>query len=210
MAGELETEVLSLYTDTTGPIHILPVSIPPGDGAGTPAPVGSIAVSNSGLIYQKIDVLDTDWTPGTVLGAESKFTAFNNTPRGSQSTNYFTFLTLTVDVKIAGDYKLEYSYLWSSNSTSDNFLMRLLDENNFAWATNIMEPTDATGSGISVQRVDSGGQFNSNTSQRIPATGFTIVPNLSIGVHDFHLQMAGSAVNKRNAIYNVYLSLEKT
>lgn len=208
MTGKFETESLSLFLDSVGQILILPVAAPPGAGSGTPAPVGSIAVSNAGLVYQKIGSADTQWTVGAALGGTTSFTAFNNTPRGSNSTTYFDFLTLPANVVIPGLYKLSYSYVWSSNSTSTNIRVRILNQVNTILTTNIIEAKDSAGTGITVQRVDAGGTLDTGTTQRQPAAGFLIL-DLPAGLSTFRLQMSGSANNNRKAIYNVAMTLEK-
>lgn len=210
MAGEFETEELVLFKDSTGEIKIVPVSSNPGLSPGHPAPLGSLAISTEGFIYQKVGGLDTDWTPGTRLGAESKFSAFNNTPRGSRTNSFFTYLELPCDITITGDYKLEFSYNWSSDSVNDNIVVEICDDQGNVWDLAVMETADSTGTGIQVQNVANGpATLDSGTDQRVSVTGAVVVPNLPLGLRTFELRMRPNVNNKVMALYRVAMFLEK-
>jgi hypothetical protein len=133
-------------------------------------------------------------------------TALNDAGLVKNTQTFEVYMTLNANVPIAGDYKVTWSYQWSLNDASNDFVAELRENGNVVW-DHIQEPKDAGGTGINLPNTD-GGNTNTGTSQRY---GFTMhdIFTLSAGANAFDVQFRCSANNDRAAIYKGRISIEK-
>ena len=87
----------------------------------------------------------------------------------TNSTAFQTKLTLTTSSLAAGDYRIQWYYNWSQNSTQDDFEARILEDGVTTIMDHKQEPQDG------------------GTDQTIPCAGMR-VRTLTAGVHTFTLQ----------------------
>lgn len=85
-----------LDTQTVGEVLVISTDINPISGGGTPAPVGSIAISSDGSgTFTKTGVLDTDWITSTgIIKAQSLASAAVVTPNSDDDAVSITALAI--------------------------------------------------------------------------------------------------------------------
>lgn len=132
----------------------------------------------------------------------------NLTPSGTQGTAFITQTTLSVNVPRTGNYKLDWSFVWSVNTTGSDFQFRVLQDGATQLYEQRDEPQDAGGTGITVDNL-TGGTFNTGTDQKHVGSGFYILENLSAGAHTFEFQLANSVADTEAAIHQLSATIEE-
>jgi len=135
-----------------------------------------------------------------------KETAILPNPVGTQGTALVSAMSVDVDVPTAGLYKVSWSYEWSLNVATSDFVGTLLVGNDVVM-THRQEPQDIAGVGEVITNLD-GGTLNTGTDQRQQHSGFALV-DLPVGVETVDLQFANSIANNEAAIYRAYLIVER-
>jgi hypothetical protein len=122
-----------------------------------------LAGINARLVFGQ-NLVEVEDLPDSVTTAENVFE---------------TKLTLNVSVNTlnAGRYKIEWSYFWSHDATTNDFVARIRQDGTTDIMTHRQEPKD------------SGGTGPGGTNQRQPASGFIFV-NLGTGSFQFDLEFA--------------------
>lgn len=117
----------------------------------------------------------------------------------NNTTTLVTWLSLTINVPVAGNYDLDWFYNWSHNNLSRDFIGYVLLDGNII-AEHTQEPKDVGGSGINLSQVGGGNQ-NSGTSQRYAFSGFLPDEPLSAGAHTMLIEWSSSEENDKATIY---------
>jgi hypothetical protein len=124
----------------------------------------------------------------------------------NQTTTLENFMTLTTNIPVAGNYKVDWSYVWSLNSTSQDFIAEMRVGGVTIWEHQ-EEPKDSAGTGITLPIIG-GGSTNTGTDQRYNNSMQEVV-NLPAGNIDIELFFAASGTNQEAAIYRGRISIEK-
>lgn len=123
--------------------------------------------------------------------AYSRSTTFMTT---DVTNAYTTYISLTPTLPALGEYKLEWSYTWSHDSSSSDFVSRIT-VNGTSIMEHIQEPKDSAGSG------------NGGTDQRHLAQGFDVL-SLS-GTPTIVLEFKTSKKNNDASIHRGILAIGK-
>ena len=137
----------------------------------------------------------------------SKVSAGSSVGLVNQSTAFAQFTRLSKVVATAGKYKLSWSYTWSLNDTTQDFIARVQQNDTTDLMNHRQEPKDSGGTGI-VLDVVGGGTVNTGTDQVHQESGFILI-DLTPGSYDFDLDWTSSVVDLEAAIYQGYLTLER-
>ena len=133
-------------------------------------------------------------------------TVLDTTGLLSNSKTPFTYLSLTANVPVTGDYKVDWVYLWSLNTASQDFIADLR-VNGTTIFHHQQEPKDAAGSGVVLPQT-TGGTQNSGTDQRHPVSMSEVI-NLTAGSNTIDIQFYSSNNNNRASIYRGRISINK-
>jgi hypothetical protein len=205
-----------------------------GDPTGIAAPINTWVFAQNQLLYYKFGSGDNDWRQirandiafdpiGSTLISVTTDAAIKELSTNlnilsyvdkiidtvgllSNSSTPFTYLTLNATVPVDGDYKVNWNYLWSLNTGSQDFIADLRVNGTTLWHHQ-QEPKDAAGSGV-VLPTTTGGTQNSGTNQRHPAKISEIV-NLNAGANSIDIQFYSSNNNNRASIYKGLISISK-
>lgn len=189
--------------------------------------VNSLSPDSSGNVNLALDDLtdvDDSNNPKTEDGYYSKFWnnatsqyelfrefeayATENNPLVHQTANnFFTYLTLTVDIPVAGDYRLDTSFLWSLNTTGADIRTRLINGGTTYWEHR-QEAKDSAGTGITVDNT-TGGTTNTSTDQRYLGQRSIVLENLAAGVQTFEFQFTASGTGLEPAIYQADMFIRR-
>lgn len=111
-----------------------------------------------------------------------------------------SYLTLTTPVIPAGDYLLEWYYVWAYNSQARDFVARINQDSAAAlFGFHRQEPKDSAG-GANPDAIPGAG-----TDQRHPASGRQVV-TLTNAVHTFELEFASGSAGVIAAIGNATMT----
>ena len=114
--------------------------------------------------------------------------------------------TLNANVPVTGDYKILWTYVWSLNDASNDFVGQVRVNGTVIY-DHIQEPKDAGGTGVTLPNTD-GGNTNTGTNQRHVLTAHEVI-NLTAGANTIDIQFRCSTNNDRAAIYRARISIEK-
>lgn len=134
-------------------------------------------------------------------------TATRLDPLLHQATTFATYLTMTVDIPVTGDYLFMMTYSFSINSTTVNFEAHLEKDGDF-FLINHIEFQDAAGAGQVVANT-TGGTTNTGTDQMQTPTGIHKFVGLTAGTHTFNLEYRGQTANQEATIYNAQMYLKR-
>jgi hypothetical protein len=158
----------------------------------------------------------SDWVPATIAGmvfgtewtSQQSSTAGNTTLAPTPANNILTatfpatYLTLTTPNVPAGDYLLEWYYVWAYDASNTDFVARINQDSAAAlFGFHRQRPRDSAG-GANPDAIPGSG-----TDQRYQAAGRQVV-TLTAGVHTFALEyaagLAGVTASIGNATMNFY------
>jgi len=115
--------------------------------------------------------------------------------------------TLNVTIPELGNYEIEVSYIWSTNSGSTDFVGEL-KLGATTLARHVQEPKDTAGTGVVGIRLDGGASLNTSTDQRHPAT-LKDVQNLAAGAQTITFEFAASSTTDRPAVYQSLIIIRR-
>ncbi len=169
-----------------------------------------LGLTDTGVVagtYEKATV--TVDAKGRVTSIFGKFEDFISTTSGiiNNTNTLEEFFSLSVNLPRTADYKISWSYTWSLNDGSQDFVGQIELDNTTTIMEHNQEPKDTAGAGITLPLVG-GGTANTGTNQRQLASGFEII-NIAAGIHSIDLDWAGSANGDFAAIYRACISIEE-
>lgn len=134
----------------------------------------------------------------------------------NQGASFEKYLSLNKEITEDSFYEITTSFIWSHNITTDNFLAKLVvdddDGNVYEFDFLSMESKDSAGTGQTVNTILNGviiGNINSGTDAR-HATQFSTVLMLNQGkTYDISLEWKGESVDDEAVIYKGYLDIEQ-
>ena len=135
----------------------------------------------------------------------------------NQTANSFQpYLNFIVNIPETGNYKLEVSFRYSMNNTTQNFQSHVVPDgstniNDFIFINHI-ESKDSAGPGTVLPVISGGtvgGNANTGTDQFLTYTAFVVLENLTAGIHSYLLEWAAQGNNLEAAIYNAHFYIKE-
>jgi hypothetical protein len=152
-------------------------------------------------------VLTTNPAGGVLLRKVLPYLASTTDDVGgiNQTTTLTTYIDLNFTITEDGEYPLEWFYVWSANTTTQDFIGQVVLDTNPPSAADVLmdhrqEPKDAGGPGVLLPNLNGGPDVNSGTNQRHVLSGFT-TRNLTAGDYTMRIDIAGSQNNLEPAVY---------
>jgi len=123
----------------------------------------------------------------------------------NQNTTPTTYITLNFTITEDGTYPIDYSYVWSYNSGTQDFIGEVVLDTVPPSAadtlvTHQQEPKDTGGTGVNLPDLNGGAPINSGTNQRYVLMGFTTRP-LTAGDYSLRIQIYATSANNEAAVY---------
>jgi len=207
--GPVDTDRVA-YFDNLGNVQVGSIPAAPGleidDLIDSPVP----SAATAGCLYQL-----RENATGTGLEWWRDFYQVDERTDGlvnQQNAVFEPYLSVTYDIKDAGDYLLDFSYIFSMNNTTLNFEAHLEINGTDVYPLHI-EPKDAGGAGLVLPIIAGGvegpGTVNSGTDQFLNNSGKMIV-NLPTGANTIILEFsARGAANLEAAIHRALFVLKR-
>lgn len=128
----------------------------------------------------------------------------------NQTTTLEDWLVLNVTIPETGNYDIDWTYVWSFNDGSQDFIAQILLDGSpiSTYSEHVQEPKDSAGAGVNLLNT-TGGVTNTGTNQRHRTTGFEPERNLTAGAHTVTIQWAGSQANDEAAIYEGAIRIKR-
>jgi len=128
----------------------------------------------------------------------------------NQTTTLETYLTLNVNIPETGNYDIDWTFVWSSNDTGQDFISDFFLDNNpiSVYSRQVQEPADSGGLGINLSNT-TGGVTNTGTNQRYRYSSFEPSYPLTSGNHTLEIKWAGSSTNDEAAIYEGSIRIKR-
>lgn len=127
----------------------------------------------------------------------------------NNTTTSATYMTLSFTTPAAGDYDLDWFYIWSLNDTGQDFECEIrLDGVVISGDEHMQEPKDTGGAGVVLSNT-TGGTSNTSTNQRHRASGFEPQVTLTAAAHTLSIHWSGSAAGDLAAIYKGALRVRR-
>lgn len=170
----------------------------PTTGAGYNAPVGSLFLRTNGSVYKKIGPNDVDWVElGTQSAAPVFGTDFTYVYDGNVYTNpttvFFPIVTLNTNASANGVYRIDVSYGWNYNSTTNDIEVRVLENGTQIGELHKQEPKDAAGS------------FGLTGTNQRHYTSRTFYRSLTAGAYTYTIEFRSASLGTNASIWDLTL-----
>ena len=124
-----------------------------------------------------------------------------------QGTNLTTYLTMTVNFPVAGEYKLDANWTGSLNNTGDDLIVEVNEDGNTLF-TSRLEPKDTAGTGLTVDNT-TGGTTDTSTNQRDLKGGFDIITIPAPTTRTYTIEFAGDDTNQEATLYRAAMHIRR-
>ena len=157
-----------------------------------------VKAGNNAVEY--VDLSDED-----LLWSDYNQEQVGGTTEVTTPADYVSFVTTP---PTQGNYIIEWSYIWSGNSPSNDIEVQILLDG-IEISTHVQEPKDSGGSGASLPNLSGGNDLNSGTNQRLPAMGRFIAENMTSGTHTIKITVASSSPGTVVSLYNSLITIKQ-
>jgi hypothetical protein len=218
--GEVTTGS-SNYTTSAGGVSLIIMSIGSTGPAGAQGPAGSgstITVQDGGstvsggphatLNFVGMSATDAGGSVATVApvyGSEYE-SDLDKTYRFTNGTAYDEMHKCTTGNKPAGTYRIEWTYIWSYNNTSNNFRCRVTVDD----TTQLYEQDDGWSGAFDLHQQepkDKDGTGDGGTDQRHVTTSWADVTFASSGTHDIDIDISSSVAGQIASVHRSAIAI---
>lgn len=131
----------------------------------------------------------------------------STTPLMNQTTTLENYLQISDTIPETGLYKITWSYTWSINTTTNDFIGQVNLNSGTILFDHQQEAKDSAGTGSNVTTT-TGGTVNTSTNQKMAVCGEDIV-TLTAGAFTLDLDFAGELNNLEPTIYRALITIEE-